>query len=119
MNRVQDIFWTHADSVKLLNSFNIVLMMDSGYKTNKYKMPLLEVVGFTSTGLTSSIALVLLTSKWENNFVWALERLKGLFLKGYAYPRVEVSDRDIAPMNGINVMFPKACNICRFHIDKI
>jgi len=51
-NVVQDIFWIHPDSVKLVNSFNIVILMDSMYKMNKYRMPLLEVVGITSTDLT-------------------------------------------------------------------
>jgi hypothetical protein len=31
---VQDIFWAHPDSVKLLNTFPTVLLMDSTYKTN-------------------------------------------------------------------------------------
>jgi len=36
-----------------------------------------------------------------------------------SYPKVVVSDRDIALMNAINVVFPKASNLlCRFHIDK-
>jgi len=35
-NVVQDIFWTHPDSVKLVNSFNIVILMDDTYKMNKY-----------------------------------------------------------------------------------
>jgi len=42
---VSDLFWTHADAVKLLNSFNIVFLMDSTYKTNKYRLSLLEIVG--------------------------------------------------------------------------
>ena len=30
-----------------------------------------------------------------------------------------VTDKDIAPMNAINVVFPEAANLlCRFHIDK-
>ena len=40
-NIVSDIFWTHPDVVKLLNAFNIVLLMDTTYKTNKYRLPLL------------------------------------------------------------------------------
>jgi len=43
-NVVTNIFWTHHDSVKLLNSFNIVLMLDSTQKTNRYMMSLLEIV---------------------------------------------------------------------------
>ena len=35
------------------------------------------------------------------------------------YPKVIVSDRDLALMNSIRVIFPEACNLlCRFHINK-
>ena len=57
---MQDLFWTHPDSMKLLNAFNIVLMMVNTYKTNRYKLPLLEIVGVTSTRLTFSAAFMLL-----------------------------------------------------------
>ncbi|XP_045794240.1 protein FAR1-RELATED SEQUENCE 5-like [Trifolium pratense] len=32
---IQDIFWAHPESVKLLNTFPTVLVLDSTYKTNK------------------------------------------------------------------------------------
>jgi len=39
--------------------------------------------------------------------------------RGDVYPKVIVSDRDLALMNAINVVFLEACNIlCRFHINK-
>ena len=57
---VSDVFWTHPDSVKLLNAFHIVLLMDNTYKTHKYRLLLLEIVGVTSTGLTFSIAFCLI-----------------------------------------------------------
>jgi len=44
-NVVQYIFWTRLNLVKLVNSFNIVISMDSTYKTNKYRMSLPEVLG--------------------------------------------------------------------------
>jgi len=37
-NVIQDLFWCHPDSFKLLNYFNIVLMMDSTNKTNRYRL---------------------------------------------------------------------------------
>ncbi|XP_052736061.1 protein FAR-RED ELONGATED HYPOCOTYL 3-like [Vigna angularis] len=77
---VSDLFWTHPDAIKLLNAFNVVLLMDSTYKTNKYRLPLLEIVGMTSTGLTYSIAFAFLSSERQNNFTWALQKLRGLFL---------------------------------------
>ncbi|XP_045807594.1 uncharacterized protein LOC123901480 [Trifolium pratense] len=42
---LRDVFWAHPDSIKLLNMFPIVLIMDSTYKTNKYRQPLLEILG--------------------------------------------------------------------------
>ena len=76
-------------------------------------------MGVTLTGLTFFVAFILVEAECENNFVWALDRLKGLFMRGDAYPRVIVSDRDIVLMNAISVVFLEACNIlCRFHIDK-
>jgi len=115
---VSDVFWTHPDSVKLLNAFHIVLLMDSIYKTNKYRLPLLEIVGVTSTGSTFSVAFVLLSNERENNFVWALQKLKGLFVT-VDYPEVIVCDRDLALMNAISIVFPEVHNLlCRFHINK-
>jgi uncharacterized membrane protein len=37
---VNDIFWSHLDSIKLFNIFPIVLIMNSTYKTNKYGLHL-------------------------------------------------------------------------------
>jgi len=69
---LSDIFWTHPDSLKLLNAFSNVLLMDTTYKTNKYRLPLLEVVSVQSTGLTFSAAFVLMAIECQNNFIWAL-----------------------------------------------
>ena len=37
---IEDIFWAHPTSVELFNNFPTVLAMDSTYKTNMYKMPI-------------------------------------------------------------------------------
>ncbi|XP_058767928.1 uncharacterized protein LOC131641650 [Vicia villosa] len=52
---VRDIFWTHTESIKLSNTYPTVLIIDSTYKTNKYRLPLLEIVGVTSTEKTFSV----------------------------------------------------------------
>ncbi|XP_058742340.1 protein FAR1-RELATED SEQUENCE 5-like [Vicia villosa] len=76
---VADIFWTHPDSVKLLNMFPQVLIFDCTYKINRYRLPLLEIVGVTSTKLTFSVAFAYLEHEREKNFTWALQKLKELF----------------------------------------
>jgi len=40
-------------------------------------------------------------------------------LRGDVYPTITISDRDLALMNAIEVVFPEATNLfCRFHINK-
>ncbi|KAI5439307.1 hypothetical protein KIW84_024907 [Lathyrus oleraceus] len=60
---VREIFWAHPDSVKLLNIFPIVLVMDSTYKTNKYRQPLFEIVGMTSTELTFAVGFAYMSKQ--------------------------------------------------------
>jgi len=59
-NVVCDIFWTHSDAVKLSNACHLVFLMDNTYKTNIYKLPLLDIVGVTSAGMTFSVAFAYL-----------------------------------------------------------
>ena len=57
---IRDIFWTHPIAVHLLQTFFCVLLMDCTYKTNRYCLPSLEIVGITSTDYIFSIALYIL-----------------------------------------------------------
>ncbi|CAJ2651206.1 unnamed protein product [Trifolium pratense] len=70
---LSDIFWAHPDSIKLLNLFPIVLVMDCTYKTNKYRQPLLETAGITSTNMTFAVGFAYMESEKTNNYHWALE----------------------------------------------
>ncbi|XP_050918686.1 uncharacterized protein LOC127136133 [Lathyrus oleraceus] len=54
---VRDIFYTHPGSIKLSNTFPTVLILDSTYKTNKYKLILFEMVGVISIEKTHSANL--------------------------------------------------------------
>jgi len=65
---VSDLFWTHPNFVKLLNPFNIVFLMDTTYKTSKYRSPLLEKIGVTYTMLTFSVGFAFISSELQFNF---------------------------------------------------
>ena len=44
---IEDIFWAHPTSYfKLFNNFPMILVMDSTYKTNMYKMPMFDIFGW-------------------------------------------------------------------------
>jgi len=52
---LENIFFAHPESIKLLNNFPTVLVMDPTYKTNNHRMSLFEIIGCTSTKMTYSV----------------------------------------------------------------
>ncbi|KAH1193884.1 Protein FAR1-RELATED SEQUENCE 6 [Glycine max] len=111
---VRDLFWCHPDAVKLCNACHLVFFIDSTYKTNRYRLPLLDFVGVTPTGMTFSAGFAYLDGEHVNNIVWALERFRGLFLRNDRLPVVIVTDRDLTPMNVVKTVFSECTNLlCR------
>ncbi|KAH1198536.1 PKS-NRPS hybrid synthetase [Glycine max] len=93
--------------------------IDNTYKTNRYRLPLLDFVGVTPTAMTFSTRFAYLEVERVNNIVWVLDRFRDLFLRNDRLPLVIVTDRDLALMNAVKTVFPKSTNLlCRFHIDK-
>ncbi|XP_052723064.1 uncharacterized protein LOC108336891 [Vigna angularis] len=102
-----------------LQQLMMLLDRDKYIHWSRYRLPLLEIVGMTSTGLTFSAAFAFLSTERQSNFTWALEKLKGLFLTSEGGPKVIVTDRDLALMNAISSVFPESYQmLCRFHILK-
>ncbi|KAL5153993.1 hypothetical protein HKD37_19G053451 [Glycine soja] len=116
--RMQEVHTCHPDAVKLCNARNLVFLIDSTYKTNRYRLSLLDFVGVTPTRMTFFAGFVYLEGERVNNVVWSLERFRDLFLRRDALPRVIVTDRDLTLMNAVKIVFPKCTNLCRFHINK-
>lgn len=116
---VRDIFWTHPESLKLFNTSLNILIIDSTYKTNKYKLPLLKIIGVTSTEKTFLVEFAFLKSEKEVNVTWTLEMCKTLSKDQENMLNVIVTDRDIAMMNSIAKVCPTSyALLCRYHITK-
>ena len=92
--------------------------MDCTYKTNRYRLPLLEIVRVTSTEMTFSVGFAYLEAKQEDNFNWCLDNLKSI-MHGQLMPSVIVTDRDLAQMNSIERIFPTSRHfLCRWYLRK-
>lgn len=63
---VGDIFLTRSDSMKLLNMFHLILIFECMCKTNRYRLPLLEIVGVKSSELAFLLGL----------FTWNMKGVK-------------------------------------------
>ena len=116
---LEDLFFVHPESIDMLNTFPTVLVMDSTYKTNTYRMPLFEIVGVTSTKMMYSVAFAFLSFEQENNFIWELERLVGLLTSKHNMPMVTVTFRDPDLMKVVAEVLPKINHVlCYCHFEK-
>jgi hypothetical protein len=116
-NELEELFFVHPTSYALWCAFPEVMLMDSTYNTTMFKLPLLEIVGVTSTNKIFSMAYSFLSSEQGHNFRWVLQRVKQVIDERY-YPHVIVTDTDLALVGAIREEFPDAHKLlCRWHID--
>ena len=115
---VTSLFFSHPTSVELIQAFPRLFLMDCTYKTNRYRFPLFQIVGVTSTDKSFLAAQAFIHREKEEDYVWALENLKRI-MDPDEMPRVIVTDRDKGLMNAIQKVFPMATHLlCRWHIGK-
>ncbi|KAI8559843.1 hypothetical protein RHMOL_Rhmol04G0206500 [Rhododendron molle] len=112
---VKDLFWSHPTSGDMLRAFPQVLLMDCTYKTNRYRFPLLQIIGVTSTERTFSATFAFINREKEKNYTWMLENLKSM-MDPDALPGIIVTDWELALMNVITRVFPTSSHLlCRWH----
>ncbi|XP_024640748.1 protein FAR1-RELATED SEQUENCE 5-like [Medicago truncatula] len=116
---VSDVFWAHPYSIKLFKTFSTLLVLDSTYKTNKCRLPLLEFVGNTSTMITFSIDFAYMMSERQDNVYWALQRFCEMLHSKDLHPKVVVTNWEYALINVVEYVFPKATTmLCSYHIGQ-
>ncbi|CAD6929062.1 unnamed protein product [Tilletia caries] len=117
-SRMTGILFSHPTAITLTNRFPLAITIDATYKTNRYGMPLVHIIGLTSTNATFCSAVALITREREEDYVWLLREY--LAMMGGDLPvHVMITDRDAALGAAIKQIFPQAQhNLCRWHINK-
>ncbi|XP_071739069.1 uncharacterized protein [Rutidosis leptorrhynchoides] len=115
-NELENLFFIHPISFNIWRAYPHVLIIDATYKTNRYKMPFVKIVGVTSTSKTFCIAFAFIHDETTVRYEWVLNCLK-LTLGECMLPRVIVTDREMALINACRGVFPDAARLfCRWHI---
>ena len=119
-NEVTHLFFVEKHTVEILKKNSEVLLMDCTYKTNKYKLPLLVIVGHTCLGTTFYVGFAFVAKKQKEDFVWVLTALKNYFIqKEITIPEVFVTDRDMGLIRTISDVFPSSAHLlCIWHVNK-
>lgn len=116
--RITRLFIAHPLSIKLARLFSDVFVMDYTYKTNKYKMPLLDIIGVSCFNTSFYSGFAFLKNEDEDSYEWALNAFKKI-LGDSNQPSVIITDRELALMNGIKKVFPTTTSLlCIWHIQK-
>lgn len=116
-NTVEAVFFVHPTSYTLWRAFPQVLMIDSTYKTNQYRMPFIQMVGVTSTLKSFCVAHAFVMSEIKDVYRWVLKKLDDKLDGDELKPRVIVTDRDLALVGACKTVFPHATKLlCRWHI---
>jgi hypothetical protein len=111
---VNYVFFMHQSLVSMCQTFCTVFLLDCTYKTNKFGMPLFNVVGITSTYAPFNASFAFLHAENEETYTWALQQFSEVVT-----PKVLCTDQELALMNGIARVFPGCHNIlCCWHINK-
>src|SRR5947207_2764267 len=72
---VTHLFFAHLKSLELLQQFPHILLLDCTYKTNKFKLPLLSIVGSDAANDNFHAAFCFLPGEEEDHYIWALGHL--------------------------------------------
>ncbi|KAK9736070.1 hypothetical protein RND81_04G247900 [Saponaria officinalis] len=100
------LFLAHPKSVMLSKLYRNVYVLDCTYKTNVYKMPLLDVIGVSSSNKSFYSCFVFLKKEKVEDYVWALQMFR------------EMIDSSFEPM-AISIVFPRTIHLlCIWHIQK-
>ncbi|XP_026383446.1 protein FAR1-RELATED SEQUENCE 5-like [Papaver somniferum] len=109
VNEVEYLFVANPECVQLARCFHQILFMDCTYKTNKYKMLILNFVGQTSTKSTFTV-------ETKESYLWGLQKVKLLYQEGYT-PQLLITDKEEEFMWAIPHVFPYARHhLCMFHL---
>ncbi|KAF5703902.1 transposase [Fusarium mundagurra] len=77
-DRITAVLFAHPESLAYLQAYPDLLFLDYTYKTNKYGMPLLNMIGVDACQRSFCIAFAFLSGETEQDYLWALDRLRSL-----------------------------------------
>ena len=107
------------DNLKYFATCPDALLLDCTFKTNKYNMPLLNLLGSNGNNRTIHLGIALMQKQDTEAFSWVFDNLKAKFDTMGITIRIFVTDNDGACINALNSTFnsPKIA-MCRWHMNK-
>ncbi|OQD67366.1 hypothetical protein PENANT_c317G11027, partial [Penicillium antarcticum] len=115
---VSGVFAIHRTGLAQLRQSPSVLWMDCTYQTNRFNMPLLDIIGVNSIGRSFCVGFAFLPSEREDAYRWALRCLQGIYDEyGLGKPLTVFTDKEKALLNALAVALPTTASLlCLWHV---
>lgn len=98
--------------------YNSVFVLDCATKTNQFGMPLLHIVGVSSSNTTFTVAFCFIRDNQEESYIYALKSLFSLLNPLQSHP-VFCSDLDLPLVSAVSVVCPESPHLfCIWNINK-
>ena len=113
------LIYTTPSCRGLLHRYPTVLFIDATYRTNKYRLPMLHICGFTSTNQTFTAGVAFTLTESEAWCDLALTAFNELTAANRLPICVIITDRAPALMNAVSYHYPRAFNmLCLWHLGE-
>ncbi len=118
--QIRRLFFTKISSHKVLKLNYEVLLIDSIYKTNVYRMPLYIITGVTPLNTTYYVGFAFLSMETVEDYEWVLQCIKNLYLiLDIPDPNVIITDADRSIIWAISHKFPFGAHLLYlWHLNK-
>lgn len=94
-------------------------MIAATYKTNKFKMPLVQVAGMINCSKMFILGNAFIKNETTEDYRWVTRRVQKFCLGCADEPKVICTARELASVSAIEEEFPEATNfLFRWHIMK-
>ena len=114
---LKSLFFSFPGCLELAKNYHHIFFMDCTYKTNKYKLPLLHILGLNAFNKSFSVAFCFLPQEKKENYSWALDQLSQALENNI--PSVIITDRELGLISAIEDCFPSVHTLlCTWHINK-
>ena len=117
---ISQAFFASKESLRLFRRYPFMLWIDATYKTNRYHMPLVNIVGMTATKKTFFVACVFVSSERQESYDWVLDTLRDILdLQQIPVPETFFCDNCTALLTAIDQALPGTKGLlCYWHIMK-
>lgn len=117
--RLQHVFCVSLSGLDLLARYPSLLWIDATYKTNRFKMPMVDIVGRAANGGTFYVGCAFVSDE-EDSYRWVLGELRGiLHSRSIPLPTTVFSDDADSLLAALAAELPETrALLCIWHIQK-